>query len=149
MNVILLLVGALLPSHLSPKLVLTLFLSIQVILKLLVFVHPYLGSEGLVGPIVHHAGMWGAQNPGDRSLVCSGLPQLRHSWRLLGNVVQTGARHSPHGRGQNSSPLQKRAEATVGTYLNSFYYIDRNFSSRCLGPNGLHGYIWVRTAQKN
>ena len=100
----LLLILFLLLSHLS----LTHVSSIQP-----VFVFPYPGNEGSVGPIVHHAGMWGELSPGGRSLVYSGWTQLHHSWRLLDNVGQTGERHFPPGQGPNSSPLQARAEDIV------------------------------------
>lgn len=95
------------------------FLSIEILLKIAVCVCMYLSSEGLVCPIVHHAGMWEVQSPEGRSLVCSGLQQLHRSWRLLGNVGQTGAHHSPQSLDLNSSPLKKRWEDTFRTFLYS------------------------------
>lgn len=82
-----------------------------------VLVHTYEDSEELVDPTVRHAGMWGAQSPGGRSLACSELQRLRRSWRLLGNVDRTDGRHSPRDQGLNSSPLWKKAEHTPSAPL--------------------------------
>lgn len=110
MNLNLLLVLFLLLFHLSSESVLSLSLAVQIIFKLLVFVYTYAGSEVSVGPTVHHVDMWEAQSPAGRNLVYNGLPRLRHSWKLQGNVDQTDAHHSPRGQGLNSSPLQKRVK---------------------------------------
>lgn len=73
----------------------------------------YLSSEGLAGPIAHHVGMWGEQNPRGRIPACSGWLQSGRSWKPLGTAGQTDARRSPPGRGQNSSQLQRRAEGHI------------------------------------
>lgn len=78
-----------------------------------VLISVHLSSGGLAGPIAHHAGMWEEQNPEGRIPACNGWPQSRHSWKPLGNADQTDARRSPPGQGQNSSPLWKRAGATL------------------------------------